>query len=125
MRGMRGTSGRGVFGLGAAALALVLGCQVPEEEGAGGGGGGGEPSAEVMVALTTVPTGVQCVRVSATIGTTTTTAPLIAVTAGNGSTSLSLGRLPAGSATFNGAAFNLACASVTNSTTADWIADPA
>jgi alpha-tubulin suppressor-like RCC1 family protein len=80
---------------------------------------------EVKLALTTVPTGIQCLRATVTIGSTTVTPPLVTLTPGSSSASLSLGQQAAGAATFNAQAFNVACASVTSSTVATWIADPA
>jgi alpha-tubulin suppressor-like RCC1 family protein len=79
---------------------------------------------ETKVDLSGVPTDVQCVKVVVTVGTQTVTPPLQAVMPGASAASLSLGQLPAGNATFNGSGFNVACASVTSSTVATWIADP-
>jgi alpha-tubulin suppressor-like RCC1 family protein len=90
-----------------------------------GGPGGAQDVTEVQVALTSVPTGVLCVKITATIGNQTTTAPLLNVAAGSSTGTLSLGQLPLGAATFNGFAYSVACSSVTGSTTASWIADPA
>lgn len=82
--------------------------------------------ASVELALTnSVPSGVQCMKVTVIVGSQTVTPPLISVSAGQLATNLSLGQLPAGSATFQAWAYNVACASVTSSTTANWIADTA
>jgi len=106
--------------LGAAAFLAGAGC-APDQTAPGQGQA--EDVTEVEVALSTVPTGVQCVRVAATIGSSTTTV-LRTVMAGASSASIDIGQLGTGNATFNGAAFNLACASVTGSTVANWIAVP-
>src|SRR5262245_10837600 len=100
--------------------AFLAGC-APDQSAPGQGQA--EDVTEVEVALSTVPTGVQCVRVAATIGNGTTTV-LRTVMAGASSASIDIGQLGTGNATFNGAAFNLACASVTGSTVANWIAVP-
>jgi alpha-tubulin suppressor-like RCC1 family protein len=82
------------------------------------------PSGGVELALTMIPSGIQCVKVTVTVGSQTVSPPLLTVTAGASSASLNLGQLPAGNATFNGTAFNVACSAVTSSTVANWIADP-
>jgi hypothetical protein len=104
-----------------AALAAA-GCGPPAggDLGVDEGGGG---VADVEVALSVVPSGVQCVKVSVSVAGQTTT-QLLTVAAGASSASLSLGQLGTGSATFNGSAYTLACASVTSSSVAAWIADP-
>jgi len=79
---------------------------------------------DVEIALTTVPTGIQCVRVTVMAGTTTLAPQSLPVTGGASSASLNLGQLPVGAATFNGAAFNATCTTVTGSTVANWIAVP-
>jgi hypothetical protein len=83
------------------------------------------PVTSAQLEITTVPTGVQCVKVVVTVGTQTVNPPLTTVTAGASSASLNLGLLPVGNATFQGSAYNVACASVTSSTVANWVADPA
>jgi hypothetical protein len=92
-------------------------------------GGGGSPAgdgdvASVEVALSVVPAGVQCVKVSVAVAGGQTITQLISVSSGSSSASLSLGQLPIGSATFNGSAYNITCGSVASSTIAAWIADP-
>jgi alpha-tubulin suppressor-like RCC1 family protein len=104
------------------ALALVLvGCSEADSQ----LNGGGEDLASVNLALTTVPSGVLCVKVVVTVAGQTVTPPLITVSSGASSLNLSLGRLPAGSASFQGSAYTVACASVTSSTTATWVSDSA
>jgi hypothetical protein len=87
--------------------------------------GEGGPVTSAQLEITTVPTGVQCVKVVVTIGSSTVSPPLMTVAAGASSASLSLGQLPVGSATFQGSAYNVACSAVTSSTVANWVADPA
>jgi hypothetical protein len=86
---------------------------------------GDDGTSEVEVALTTVPSGVLCVRIDSTVGGQAQAARLLSVTPGMLSPSLSLGTMPAGAASFSGVAFNVACASVVASTPASWIADSA
>ena len=76
-----------------------------------------------QIDLATVPGGVQCVKVVVTVAGQTVNPPLITVAAGASTASLNLGQLPAGNAIFQGSAYNMACASVTSSTVANWIAD--
>jgi len=92
--------------------------------GAGGGGAGpGSDVAGVEVALTSVPAGVTCVRIIATVaGQATTTTAM--VTAGQSSATISLGTLPAGMATFQGDAFGVACTAIATAPRL-WIADTA
>lgn len=106
------------WALGIAALAAhgAAGCTSDSAAGAGG------DVNTVEIALSVVPSGVQCVRVTATVGTQTVTPPLTTVAAGSSSANISIGQLPAGNATFTGAAFNLPCAMVTGGTVANWIA---
>jgi hypothetical protein len=84
--------------------------------------GESEDLGEVELALSTIPAGVQCVRVTGTVGGTSVTPPLLTVGAGASSASLSIGQLPAGAATFSGSAFNVACSTVTTSTVPNWTA---
>ena len=90
-----------------------------------GNEGQGGPVTSAQLDITTVPTGVQCVKVVVTIGTQTVNPPLMTVAAGASSASLSLGQLPVGSATFQANAYNVACSAVTSTTVANWVADPA
>src|SRR5262245_16039045 len=62
----------------------------------------------IELALTTVPAGVMCVNVVVSIGGLTISRPFT-LTAGASSATLSLGQLPAGTATLRGSAFNVAC----------------
>jgi alpha-tubulin suppressor-like RCC1 family protein len=100
--------------------------------GAGCGGapaadpGSGEPSGsdatgQITAALTQVPNGVVCIRV--TVARTGVTTPFT-VNAGQSSASLSLGQLPLGTTTISASAYIVACASVTSSTTANWVSAP-
>ena len=99
------------------ACALMVGCGAPPESEED------RALAEAELALTTVPANVQCIKVTVTIGGQVLSQPLLPVTSGSSSASLSLGQLPSVNAIFTGAAFNLACASVTGTTTPTWIAD--
>jgi alpha-tubulin suppressor-like RCC1 family protein len=83
-----------------------------------------ENVASTQLAVTNVPTGVLCVKVVVTVGSQTVNPPALTVTAGASSVALNLGQLPAGNASFQANAYNVACASVTTSTVASWIADP-
>jgi hypothetical protein len=120
----------GVFAL-LAGIELVSGCAGAHDAGMSDvgmpdvGTSNGSDMTDVELALSTVPAGVQCVRVTVTTGSgTTLNPPLMTVAAGASSATLSVGQLPAGAATFNGAAFNAACSAVTGSTVANWIATP-
>jgi len=84
-----------------------------------------EPTSGVEVALTMIPSGIQCVKITVLVGSQTVNPPLITVTPGASSASLNVGQLPAGNGTFTGSAFNVACSAVTSSTVANWVADPA
>ncbi len=82
--------------------------------------------ASVELALTSsVPSGVQCIKVTVNVAGQTVNPAPITVSTGSQATNLSLGQLPAGAATFQASAYNIACASVTSSTTANWVADTA
>ena len=80
-----------------------------------------EDVGEVSLALTTVPTGVQCIQVAAT-GSTTVTKNFTVTAGSSGVNALALGALPVGSATITGKAYNVACASISGQTPT-WIAD--
>ena len=101
------------------AAAFLVGC-APDQTAPGQP----EDVTEVEVALSTVPAGIQFVRVSVAIGTATPTTTTTNVTPGSTSASLMIGQLGTGSATFTGAAFTGLCSSVTGSTVANWIAVP-
>lgn len=73
---------------------------------------------EVTAELTTVPTGVTCVRLTSSNGAIT---KLNTVSAGSGSSSASIGQLPIGETNIRAEAFGIACASVTGSTTPTWV----
>jgi hypothetical protein len=84
------------------------------------GQGEAEQLGSVELELTTVPTGVSCVRV-----TTTGVTKDVAVTSGSSSATLSLGTLAAGTMTFNASAYAQACTTAGFPTVAPaWIADP-
>jgi hypothetical protein len=109
--------------IGVLASATLLGC------GSENGQASGESSdslASVELALTnSVPSGVQCMKVTVTVAGQTVNPPLFSVTAGQSATNLSLGQLPAGAATFQAWAYNVACGSVVGTTAANWTADTA
>jgi len=79
-------------------------------------------TASVEVALTTVPTSTQCIRLTTTPAVGTATVSPFTVTAGSSSANLTVGKLAAGSYTVSGAAYNVACASASG--IGDWVADP-
>jgi len=82
-----------------------------------------DPQVEsVSVALTTVPTGALCIRITATPSSGAATVKTFSVTSGSSSASLQLGPLSPGNYTFIADAFNLACTSLTGA--GNWIADP-
>jgi hypothetical protein len=120
---------RNTFVAGACAALLVLptlGCGINEDIPSGGGVGEVTPEGDtggVELALTSVPAMVQCVSVTVTIGTQTTTRNLT-VAAGASSATLSLGQLPSGTATFRGNAYNVACTGLAGATPA-YVADAA
>jgi Regulator of chromosome condensation (RCC1) repeat len=75
----------------------------------------------VTVALTTVPTGVQCVRLVATPTSGSATTKTFTVAAGSSSASLQIGPFTPGNYTLSGDAFNVACTSISG--VAPWTAD--
>lgn len=88
-------------------------CSGPEQ-------GDAEDVGSVELELTTVPTGISCVRV-----TTTGVTKDVAVASGSSSATLSLGTLQAGTLTFNASAYAQACTTAGFPTVAPaWIADP-
>ena len=100
------------------AALLLLGCGVADDIPAGEGPGGDTPPDEttgVELALTSVPAMVQCVNVTITIGSQTTTRPFT-VAAGASTATLNLGQLASGNATFRGNAFNVACTALASAT---------
>jgi alpha-tubulin suppressor-like RCC1 family protein len=80
-----------------------------------------EDVGEVSLALTTVPTGVQCIQVVAS-GTSTVTKNFTVTAGSSGVNVLALGALPVGGVTVTGKAYNVACSSISGQT-ATWIAD--
>jgi hypothetical protein len=76
----------------------------------------------ISVAITTVPTGVQCIRLVATPTSGTATTKTFTVAAGSSSASLQIGPFTPGNYTLSGDAFNVACTSISG--VAPWTADP-
>ncbi|HEY2509867.1 MAG TPA: hypothetical protein VGI39_03395, partial [Polyangiaceae bacterium] len=90
--------------------------------GAPGGAGpssSGEATGTLSAALTSVPSGVQCVKI--TLGPSGTT-KLVSLAAGASSAAIDLGVLPVGSVTVDGAAYNQACTKI-GTNDPSWIAD--
>jgi hypothetical protein len=75
----------------------------------------------VQFAIMTVPSDVKCIKIVA--GGTAAFSTNFTVTP-SGSTSLTMPGVSPGSNTFSGEAYSIACASVTTTTVANWIADP-
>ena len=75
----------------------------------------------VTVALTTVPTGVQCVRLVAAPTSGSATTKTFTVAAGSSSASLPIGPFTPGNYTLSGDAFNVACTGISG--VAPWTAD--
>lgn len=73
---------------------------------------------EVTASLTTVPTGVLCVKLA--LSGAASSSLMLTVAAGASSASFSLGYVPAGNLTVTPSAFNVACSSVTSSTVPTW-----
>src|SRR5262249_32832826 len=86
---------------------------------------GAEHIGEATLAITTVPTGILCIRFIATPAAGAAVTINQAVTGGSASGTYSLGQLPLGNVTFTGNAYSVACNSVSASTAPQWIADPA
>jgi alpha-tubulin suppressor-like RCC1 family protein len=95
---------------------VVAGCS--GASGASPAPSGAEATGQIEASLTQIPSGVQCVQVAASRGGVVST---VTVMSGQSSAALSIGPLLPGSTTLQASAFNLACASVTSSTTPDWI----
>jgi alpha-tubulin suppressor-like RCC1 family protein len=72
----------------------------------------------VTAELNVVPASVLCVRITYTQAAATSKTFTVAT---GGATTLSLGKIPLGATKFKGEAFNVACSSVTSSTSPDWI----
>jgi alpha-tubulin suppressor-like RCC1 family protein len=115
-----GHASRSLAGVMIAITPLAAGCGAGADE---AGAGAEEGTADVQMALSTVPAGILCIRVSATAWGGTPNIKTFAVTAGSPSHTLDMGRLPAGPLHFTGEAFNVACASI-GTTPALWEADP-
>jgi alpha-tubulin suppressor-like RCC1 family protein len=97
--------------LGLALAVAAIGCDQP-------GSGQSADVAEVTASLTTVPSGVLCVKL--VLSGATSSSLLITVASGASSASMSLGNVPAGILTVAPSAFNVACSSVTSSTVNTW-----
>jgi alpha-tubulin suppressor-like RCC1 family protein len=78
-----------------------------------------EELGSVRFELTSVPSGIACIRVTAAPVGGTATSKTFAVAGGSSSVALDMGRLPAGETSFTGEAFNVACASI-GTTAALW-----
>jgi hypothetical protein len=74
--------------------------------------------APVHVALTVVPSGVQCVRLN--LSGSVTSSLTFTLATGASSASLSLGYVPTGSLSVAPSAFNVACTSLTSTTVPSW-----
>jgi alpha-tubulin suppressor-like RCC1 family protein len=83
---------------------------------------GNEKTGSISLEISTVPTGVQCIQISA-LGSSLVTQNFT-VTAGSSSAGLTLGQLPLGQVTITGQAFTAACTSLSGQTAA-WVADTA
>ena len=89
---------------------------------AGGGEASGEAeTGEVQAAFERIPAGVLCLRITAS---TTSAASVLDVAKNQSTASIAIGRLPSGTTTFDATAYGVACASVTTSTSPDWIGVP-
>jgi alpha-tubulin suppressor-like RCC1 family protein len=102
--------------LGLALAAAAAGCGQPAT---GDQLGSSEDVSEVTVSLTTVPSGVLCVKLDLT--GSVSKSQTFTVAAGASSASLSLGYVLAGSLSVTPSAFNVACSSVTASTSPTWV----
>jgi alpha-tubulin suppressor-like RCC1 family protein len=117
-----------------ALLPLAASCSDMQDPVSGGGGSqpvdptsptsptSGDDTQSIELALTTVPAGVQCVNIVAAIGGQNISRTFT-LTAGASSATLTLGQLPAGTASLRGNAFNVACTALTGAT-ATYVADP-
>lgn len=87
--------------------------------GAGSSASGNAATGSLSAALTSVPSGVQCVKIAlAPSGNT----KLVSLAAGASTVSIDLGVLPIGSVTIDGAAYNQACNKI-GSNDPSWVAD--
>jgi hypothetical protein len=96
-------------------LGVLSACGSPDADGP-------DQTAEVVLMLSEVPSGIQCIRVNIDVAGQTLQRR-IPVATGTSSSSVSLGQLPAGSATFTGLAFDFACFFANNTAVPDWISD--
>lgn len=101
---------------------LLGGCSSEDAMGPIGAGEESGATASVEVALATVPTSTQCIRLTTTPTTGAAIVNNFTVTAGSSSASLTIGKLAAGNYTVSGEAFNASCNNVSG--IGDWIADP-
>ena len=100
--------------LGLALAVAAIGCDQP---GSGQLGQSGDV-AEVTASLTTVPSGVLCVKLA--LSGSVSSSLMLTVASGASSASMSLGYVPAGNLTVTPSAFNVACSWVTSSTVPTW-----
>jgi hypothetical protein len=78
---------------------------------------------QVAVALTNTPTGVQCIRLTATPSAGNGTVQTYSVSSGSSTTNLMFGPLTAGTTTITGEAFTVACSGL-GSAAPSWTSDP-
>lgn len=76
---------------------------------------------ELVAELTTVPSGVLCLKLTSSNGNVS---KLITVSAGGSSATASLGQLALGPTTVTAAAYNVACGSITATTAPTWLGEP-
>jgi alpha-tubulin suppressor-like RCC1 family protein len=86
------------------------------------GGPEAEGISNTVAAITTVPTGVQCIRVTVQPMGGAASTTVGSVVPGTPAT-VDLGALPEGPTAFDARAYNLACAGVGDTTPADWVTD--
>jgi len=81
-----------------------------------------DSTSSVQIALTTVPSSAQCIRITATPTSGSATVRTFPVTAGSALSGLQFGKLAPGAYTITGDAFNVSCSSIGN-TVGDWLGD--
>src|SRR5262245_14091910 len=82
-----------------------------------------DATGEVVFELTTVPTGAQCLRVTAVPAIGNSVSQSYGLVAGSSSANLSLAGLPQGALSMSANVYNAACSSL-GSAAPTWIADP-
>jgi alpha-tubulin suppressor-like RCC1 family protein len=107
------------FGILCSLAAMIGGC------GSEGPMASKDGTAEVTIALTSVPAMVACIKVQTTLNGAVQAPVLFTVTNGSSSATLNLGRLSTGPAIFVGSAYSQACTDATINTTAvpGWVSD--